>query len=239
MIQPTNAHDQAHARKVAYAYLEAKAFVLASGFGWEIDWQEDAARGEISEGRFLRELAWVILSSGLSELSVRASFARVTEAFGGWDTASEIWQGRSACRRQALRVFNSPRKIDAILTAAGYSKWVGFAAVRQDLEDGRAIEFLMRLPLLGPATARHLAKNLGLNIAKPDRHLRRLADSLGYCDAEALCQQISRVVGDSIAVVDVVLWRFATLRRRSLAMFSKVSEDDQWPSCIAFALRSN
>jgi hypothetical protein len=210
-----DSHDRA--RSVAYAYLEAKAFVLASGFGWEIDWQEDAARDEITEGRFMQELAWVVLSSGLGERTVRATFARITGAFGGWDAASEIWSGRSECRQRALLVFNSPRKINAILTAAGYVSKIGFAAVRTHLSDERAVEFLMRLPFLGPATARHLAKNLGINVAKPDRHLQRLADRLGYDDVTTLCHQISTVVGDSIAVVDVVLWRFATLRQSSPA----------------------
>jgi len=35
--------------------------------------------------------------------------------------------------------------------------------------------FLMSLPYVGAVTWRHLAKNLGLPVAKADRHLVRLA----------------------------------------------------------------
>src|SRR3990167_1264091 len=117
------------ARGVSYAYLEAKALVLASGFGWEVDWQEDAARDPVTEQRFLRELAWVVLSSGLSERAVRSSFLGVSEAFVDWVSAAAIWHGRSVCRARALAVFNSRPKVDAILTTAGYVHQVGFDVV--------------------------------------------------------------------------------------------------------------
>ena len=63
----------------------------------------------------------------------------------------------------------------------------------------------------GPITSVHLSKNIGLPLAKPDRHLVRLANDFGYESAEELCEQISSLVGDSVAVVDVVLWRYATI----------------------------
>ena len=216
-----------HACEVAYAYLEAKALVLTSGFGWEVDWQEDAARDPVTEQRFLRELAWVVLSSGLSERVVRSSFPGVSKAFINWESAAAIWQGRSACRARALAVFNSRPKVDAILTTAGYIHQVGFDVVCGQLVEHDGLEFLMRFPFLGPATARHLAKNLGVNVAKPDRHLQRLAASVGYENAGCLCDEISTIVGDPIAVVDIVLWRFATLCRPYLDTFAEALRQAQ------------
>jgi len=56
-----------------------------------------------------------------------------------------------------------------------------------------------------------LAKNLGFRVAKPDRHLRRIAGTLGFPSVDALCDSIAAHVGDSQAVVDLVFWRYATL----------------------------
>lgn len=62
------------------------------------------------------------------------------------------------------------------------------------------------LPWVGGITKWHLAKNLGADVAKPDRWLVRLADISGETVAN-LCERLSRSSGDRIATVDVVLWR--------------------------------
>ena len=64
---------------------------------------------------------------------------------------------------------------------------------------------------MGPVTARHLAKNLGMVLVKPDRHLTRLAAKTGYKTAEGMCHTIAEVVGDSLSVIDIVIWRYATI----------------------------
>ena len=63
--------------------------------------------------------------------------------------------------------------------------------------------------MLGPITSHHLAKNLGLQAAKSDRHLQRIADALGFGGVTETCQVLSEYSGDPISVVDIVLWRFA------------------------------
>jgi hypothetical protein len=78
---------------------------------------------------------------------------------------------------------------------------------------------LETLPYVGPVTAFHLAKNLGLNVAKPDRHLSRLATATGFSDAHALCAELGAVLGEPVPVIDIVLWRFATLSRDYLSRF--------------------
>ena len=73
------------------------------------------------------------------------------------------------------------------------------------------VEFIQTLPFMGPATSYHLAKNIGLDVVKPDRHLLRMAAAVGYDSPSLLCEDIAASVGDRVSVVDVVLWRFATL----------------------------
>ena len=48
-----------------------------------------------------------------------------------------------------------------------------------------------------------------MQVAKPDRHLLRIVDGVGWSDVQGMCEAISNMTGDSIAVVDLVLWRFA------------------------------
>ena len=58
-----------------------------------------------------------------------------------------------------------------------------------------------------------MAKNIGIQVAKPDRHLVRMAKAAGYSDVQLFCRTISQLSGDSIPVVDIVLWRFATIEK--------------------------
>jgi hypothetical protein len=202
----------ARSRDAASFYLAAKSNVIANGFAAEIDWQEGANLNALSESVFLREAAWVILSSGLSEQVVRRCFPDISAAFNAWSSAEAIWRNRRTCRADALTVFSSERKIDAILAISGFVARYGFERCRVLLvNDG--LDFLMKFKFLGPATGRHLAKNIGFPLAKPDRHLKRIACMLGYVNVSDLCTEIATLVGDSVPVVDVVLWRYATLNR--------------------------
>lgn len=211
---------------IAMRYLDAKSTVLRAGYAWEIDWQESCAIGALTEQRVLREFAWVVLSSGLSERVVRSIFIRITEAFQGWSSARSIWLSRQGCRRDAMHVIRSERKIDAILALAGYVHYVGFPHFMDALKSCECTTFLQRFPMLGPATSRHLAKNLGVPVAKPDRHLCRIASAVGYRDVARLCNDLSETVGDPVSVVDVVLWRFATLDRGYLRAFQTCRHQD-------------
>jgi endonuclease III len=83
----------------------------------------------------------------------------------------------------------------------------GFQILKQEV-DKAPLAVLAELPFIGRITAAHLAKNLGYPVAKNDRHLSRLASVLGFVEAQHLCESISALSGDSISIVDTVLWRF-------------------------------
>jgi hypothetical protein len=114
-----------------------------------------------------------------------------------------------SCRDAALAVFRHERKVDAVLAIATWAHRVGDDAI-EALVDACDEASLMRLPYLGPATVRHLLKNLGVPVAKPDRHLARLADQFDF-SVDELCQTIAARMNDPIGVVDVVLWRWSVL----------------------------
>jgi hypothetical protein len=68
------------------------------------------------------------------------------------------------------------------------------------------IAFCARLPWLGPITKFHLAKNLGVDVAKPDVHLNRLAKLEGVT-AQELCERLASETGYRAATIDLILWR--------------------------------
>jgi len=192
------------------AYLDLKDVVIQRGFGRELFWQERAARLPLTEPRFLREGAWVILSSGMSYRAVSRRFGGVASALGNLRSGRAVVRAGEVGRRRALQAFNHEGKIDAITALGRHLNDEGLAEVQKGLQDD-PVRYLQRFSYLGPATAAHLAKNLGAPIAKPDRHLIRIADAAGFSSVGALCKAIADAVGDPVPVVDLVAWRHATL----------------------------
>ena len=173
----------------------------------EVAWQESRSLAVLEESEFLREYAWVVLCSGFRESVVRRWFPYVSLCYCDWESACEIVRCKEQCVATALRAINYQRKHEAIIQVAERLYEGGFHSFKQTLERNATIT-LQELPFIGPVTAYHLAKNVGVLTAKPDRHLLRLSRSLGFDDAHTLCNSISRLSGISVSVVDLVLWRF-------------------------------
>lgn len=82
----------------------------------------------------------------------------------------------------------------------------------------------MEFPYIGPITYFHLAKNIGVHVAKPDRHLSRLVKELNISSVQTLCSYIGERTGDTIPVVDIVLWRYATITEDFVIKFILLSK---------------
>jgi hypothetical protein len=201
-------------------YQWAKTGVMCAGYADEIEWQRSVRFEEVTESDLLRENAWVVLCCGMREAIVRERFAEVSRCFQDWRSADHIIDSLPHCREQALRYFRHPAKIDAIIACAAWVAEQGFAKVKGSIRLD-PLGALRTLPFIGPVTAYHLAKNLGLPVAKPDRHLVRLSRLVGYQDVQEFCDHIAEHTGDPVAVVDIVLWRFATLRSDYLDAFAR------------------
>ena len=68
------------------------------------------------------------------------------------------------------------------------------------------VEFCGTLPWLGVITKFHLAKNIGVDVAKPDVHLTRLAEAEGTT-AQELCDRLAKETGYRAATIDLITWR--------------------------------
>ncbi|PBB81257.1 hypothetical protein CK218_12905 [Mesorhizobium sp. WSM3879] len=70
----------------------------------------------------------------------------------------------------------------------------------------KVVEYCETLPYVGGITKYHLAKNLGIDTAKPDVWLERVAANSGEAVQE-LCARLSQLAGDSVSTVDYVIWK--------------------------------
>jgi len=212
--------------KLAYKYTFIKSYLIENGFAEEIEWQAKIHFDEINESIFLREIAWVILSSGMKESVIRNIFENVSECFFNWISAGLITQNKEECFQKALKHFNNKNKVSAIIFAAEKINEIGFCQLKSALRE-EPFEKLQEFPYIGPITVYHLAKNIGLPYAKPDRHLKRIAKNEGYTDVQKFCHDVSKLTGDSKPVVDIVFWRFATITNDYLDVLSLFDEEYQ------------
>lgn len=195
--------------RLVRAYLSAKRTVIENGYACEIAWQQQVAALEVSPTTFLREAAWVVLSSGIRESVVRTIFPRVERAMWDFDPQALTLQ-RARARDAALNAFRHERKIDAVLDIAGTVAKLDSLQLRSAL-DADTEGFLRSLPYVGPITWRHLAKNLGADVAKADRHLLRFASAAARSSVDDMCAEIGSRLDEPVAVVDLVLWRWSVL----------------------------
>jgi hypothetical protein len=190
-------------------YLRAKLWVEDSPFVQEVQWQRQVVSNGINirESDFLREYAWVVLNSGFRETVIRKHFDYISLSFCDWESAEAISGNGDVCIRCASAVFGHRAKLEAIVTTAGLIAERGFACFKRQLE-ADPLSTLAAFGYIGDITKWHLAKNIGLDVAKPDRHLVRLAKKFGYLDVHNMCQDIHVRCGDLVSVVDLILWRF-------------------------------
>lgn len=128
-------------------------------------------------------------------------------------------------------VIGHPLKRKAVrLAMAEYPKW--FEVLRESKD---RIQYLDSLPMIGPITKYHLARNLGIDCAKPDRHLARLAQKFGFINhvgvrpqdltnkqavadmeqgVHRMCKALADFTGWRIGTVDVILWRYCNMQSK-------------------------
>ncbi len=170
-------------------YRALRSRLVDEGYAHDIEWSESAQ--PVSDPlAFWREYSWVVLNSGMKNTVATGIWRKVQPTVEAGGSASQVFGhvGKSAGIDRVYR--------DRVQLLGEY-----IAATDK-------LDYLRSLPWIGPITCYHLAKNFGLDCAKPDRHLVRIAGAEG---THALCARLAAVTGDRIATVDYVIWRAASL----------------------------
>ena len=172
-------------------YLKIKQAIRERGYTSEIEWA-DGIRPCERPVDFWSEYSWVVLNSGMKNQVARKIWDKIIDAY--------------IHGKKAADVFGHQAKAQAIDTMFREKE----EKLSEYIKAENKLDFLKSLPWIGDITKYHLAKNLGFDCCKPDRHLVRISKALNTTPEE-LCKRLSDETGDRIATVDLVIWRAANL----------------------------
>lgn len=171
-------------------YMNLKERVLDAGYEKELLWAMNIEPVKNAVD-FALEHAYVVCNSGMKQQIARVIYDKVRDVILAGGDATTVY-GHKAKAGAINHVWANRDRLFAEYLAA---------------ED--KLEFCRSLPWIGSITCYHLAKNYGADdLAKPDRHLERIAGAEG---THALCARLSQLAHDKVAVVDTVIWRAANL----------------------------
>ena len=172
-------------------YIDLKDAIISAGYEKEVDWAESVKVCDNSTDFFL-EFGWVVVNSGMKNQIALKIWEKILIAIQDGKTIASAFghEGKSAAIQYVLD--------------NRWGLYEGYIAATDKLE------YLKFLPWIGDITKYHLAKNLGEDHCKPDRHLTRIAKSFGTTP-DLLCQGLANQTGDRIGTVDLVIWRAANL----------------------------
>lgn len=188
-------------------FKEAEQLCRENGFGEEVDWCDNRPSfDDTDERRFLTEYAWVVFNSGMSNRVIQNKWVALTGAFHLF-IPFMVNRFANQVREKALSIFGNHRKVDAIITVAQKIVKEGFEKSMRAKIEHLTLEYLDSLPMMGEITKYHLARNLGFDYVKPDRHLMKLASCYNMTPFE-LCYLIHKKTGRRLGTIDVILWRY-------------------------------
>lgn len=171
-------------------FFALKQKVINAGYNDEIHWAENIkCRGSAD---FFAEYVWVVISSGMKNQVAQKIYSKVMGAIHDKVPIQDVFKHKGKVRA----IYHVAANLQEI--------YLEYAIAKDKLE------FLKGLPWVGDITKWHLAKNLGLDVAKPDRHLVRIANKYNMT-AQELCSKLARETGSKVAVVDQIIWRAANL----------------------------
>lgn len=185
--------------KMATYYNQIKKMIIDKGYGNEIKWINNIPN-PIDKIWFFREYSWVVINSGMKNTVAEKIF-------------KNFWNNGSL----DFSAINHPNKNKALKKVFERLDFYFLHFTKSK----NKLMYLKSLPHIGDVTKYHLARNLGLNYAKPDRHLVRISNLFEHTNVQELCKKLSILTEDPIGLVDLVLWRFATLYPNYLELISK------------------
>ncbi len=194
-------------------YYHAYNYCLSAGIEKDrLDWVKCLPYPEgITDKYFLGELAWCVFNAGMKEELIRRKWPALQEAFRFF-SVNMVRLSAAKVRREALMIINHPGKVEAVITAARriFAEGpIGAKLAVMTIEE--ALAYLQTFPFIGPVTRYHLARNIGFDVVKPDRHIVRITEFFGYDDCDAFVGEIAAQVLEPKGHVDFILWQWLAL----------------------------
>lgn len=189
--------NEAFKETIKCLYLKIKNDIIEKGYLKEIEWYDNIPNlKDLDKIFFFREYVWVVINSGMKNQVAEKIF-------------KSFWNDKNSFNFDAIGHPNKNKAIKKVYNRLDFY-------FDHFLQSKNKLMFLKSLPHIGEITKYHLAKNLGLSFAKPDRHLVRIANLLRYNNVQDFCMVVSELSHDKIGVVDLVFWRFANITQNYL-----------------------
>ncbi len=159
-----------------------------------------------TKDEFLAEYTWVVFASGFSVEILEKKWKEIEKRFFNFNVEKivQVVEKDPNYYKKVKMPIDNKRKINAVVEVAKIINREGF-------EKFLDIEKMEELPFIGETTKFHLARNLGLDVAKPDRWMKRLAKKLGFPPTvdgvNSMVKKFQLATGEKIGVIDAVLWR--------------------------------
>lgn len=173
-------------------YHTSREQVIKAGYLWEIELVENRYFKDVDLIEFMDAYIFCVFNVRMKNQIAQKMYEKFLN---------------SGCDLNTIGHPNKKRAIGECIEKSG--KW--FAGLMNCSTDMERVEYLDTLPMIGEITKYHLARNLGMDVAKPDVHLVRLMKRFEFKDVQEMCRYIYERTGDRIGVVDVVLWRWCNL----------------------------
>lgn len=165
---------------------------------------------KITDKFFLSELAWCIYNSGMKESVVRKKWPDIEVVFHFFD-ADDIVFFEKEILEMIRPIFNHQRKARAVVMAA--KKLQQERPIKNKLAnmtENEALSYFESFPYIGKVTRYHLARNVGYDVVKPDRHLVRLGEMFNTNPFD-LVEEISTLTGSKKGFIDYVFWQWLAM----------------------------
>jgi hypothetical protein len=196
-----------------YSHLRLHPIIYESARNWLIrhdpdgqpmlDWARRDLRPPATPEDLAGEIIWIILCAGRSAQAARTIERRV------WAVIRE--------GRPVVEAFGYRAKA-AAMERAWREREQDFRSLAEILRSGNEtalVDWCGSIPFVGDDTKYQLAKNMGVAVCKPDIWLCRIAGIADrprrplrerFARCMDLCRALSEATGDSIAVIDSMIW---------------------------------
>lgn len=186
-------------------YVAVRDWLLANDPDAErmLNWARSGRAAPLNSAEMASQVIWIILCAGRSAQAARTIERKVWDAIAGGRPVVEAF----GYRAKAAAIERAWRERDT-----------DFSALQRVLSSGDVgalVDWCGELSFVGDDTKYQLAKNFGADLCKPDIWLCRLSGiadrprrplKTRFAACMALCGAIAEATGDSIAVIDSMLW---------------------------------
>jgi len=186
-------------------FRRAEKFVKEN-FPEDVEWSLRASENvDWDREKFICEYVFAVYVSGFRYSVIQGRMDSFRKVFYDWNL-EKILRYENEVKIGARKLVNNRNKINGIIRGLKILEKLDFDIFKGDVM--KDINTLKMFPYVGNIIKYQLARNLGYDVIKPDKHIVRIAEKYGL-DPFEMCSMISKITQYKVHTVDSILWRYA------------------------------